>query len=294
MIKRIVTVSTRGLHLKLQDRSICFRLKQEEIGRAHLDDLGVLIIDSRCVSISSAVLDAYMESNVAVLICGADHHPSGLLLPMAGHNLHTQRLRNQMEATKPTHKRLWQQIIQAKIRGQAATLPKGHAMRLFLDNLATQVHSGDPENMEGQASRRYWPALFEDKGFIRDRDGDAPNTFLNYGYMVLRATVARCICGAGLHPAIGLHHHHRANPFCLADDLMEPFRPWVDAEVVLLWKEGYRDMTKDIKLRLLKVLEHQVYVRDGRGPLMVGVQKTVDSLCRCFAGESRSLDLPRP
>jgi CRISPR-associated protein Cas1 len=234
-----------------------------------------------------------VNQGAVVLFCGENHHPAGMLLPIEGNQLLADRIWLQVESKKPLEKRLWQQIVQAKLRRQAERLPTDHPAHARIMHLSKNVTSDDSTNAEGQAARYYWPAVFGES-FRRDRDGAPPNNLLNYGYMVLRAAMARAICGAGLHPAFGLHHHHRNNTFCLADDLLEPYRPFVDARVVELWRGNRDDIGKETKAHLLQVLTDEVIVAGRKGPLLVALSKTVSSLVDCLAGEREKLDLPQP
>ena len=256
------------------------------------EDLGVLILDSPEIQLTQASLVAAADGGAAVILCGRDHHPSALLLPMFGNTTHTERLADQISANAPLKKRLWQQIVKAKLLRQAMQLAKGEPARVKLLSLREGVRSGDTDNREAQGARWYWPALFKDEKFRREREGLPPNNLLNYGYMVLRATVARAVCCAGLHPAIGLHHHHRENPFCLADDLMEPFRPMIDNRVATLHFAGKKELDREAKEMLLGALAETVTLKGGQGPLFVAAQKTAASLCACFSGEAGELDLP--
>jgi CRISPR-associated protein Cas1 len=239
---------------------------------------------------TSSALAAALDAGASVVLCGGNHHPVGMLLPIAGNGLLTERLRRQIDASLPMKKRLWTKIVQSKIRNQAEALGEGDPSYGRLIHLAESVRSGDPENSEAQASRIYWSAFFAglDPGtfeipFRRRREGLSPNNFLNYGYMVLRAAAARAIVAAGLQPALGLHHSNRENAFCLADDLMEPYRPWVDLRVLRLTEARSTEIDRDTKRELLEVLTDTVLLGEEKGPLLVALQKTAFSLCSAFA-----------
>jgi len=293
MIKRTVEISTPGTHVGMREKQMVLYRDGQEIGCVPCEDVGILISDEHQMTFTQAALVSAVENGAAVIFCSRDHHPSGLLLPFAGNQLLTERLQLQIEMKKPLVKRLWRQIVQVKLRRQADRLPKDNRFRARIHQLSKDVKLDDEENCEAQAAKLYWPALFG-PAFIRHREGPAPNNLLNYGYMTIRAAMARAICGAGLHPAIGLHHHNRSNPFCLADDLMEPFRPFVDARVIELWSGGSVELRKEEKKSLLGVLTDDVVIAGKRGPLMVALSKTVSSLVECLAGNRENLDLPQP
>jgi len=291
MIKRTIEISGNGNHLAIDQGSLTIRRDGEEVGRVPLEDLGVLVLDCPTTTYTHSVLTQALAAGAVIIPCGRDHLPRGLFLPQENALL-TQRLADQAAASRPLKKRLWKQLVQAKIRHQAAALPEGSATRRKLSALVSTVRSGDPANVEAHASRVYWPAMFG-KAFRRHPDGPPPNGLLNYGYMAMRACVARAVCAAGLHPALGLHHHNRANSFCLADDLLEPLRPLVDVRVRDLAAAGSGEVNAEAKQELLGVLAATVEVAGARGPLMVGLGRTLASLVRCYGGEQKTLDLPR-
>ena len=292
MIKRTIEISGKENHLSVSDGSLIIRQAGTEVGRVPLEDLGLLILDAPTTTYTHSVVTEVLAAGAVIVPCGRDHHPRGLFLPQ-DNSLQTQRLQSQVAATLPLRKTLWKQVVQAKVRNQGSALPEGSAAGRRLRALAGEVRSGDPANVEAQAARLYWPAMFG-KDFRRLPEGPPPNGLLNYGYMVLRASVARAVCGAGLHPSLGLHHHNRNNPFCLADDLLEPLRPLVDVRVKALWQEGLADVQRESKVRLLAVLADTVEVEGEKGPLMVALEHVTASLVRCYAGERKKLDLPKP
>ncbi len=260
--------------------------------RIPCEDVGMLLIDNRATTYSHAALTRLAGHGAAVVLCGENHLPAGMVLPMEGNDLLSQRLRAQVQAPVPLGKQLWRQIVREKIRGQARNLPEGHPTRTALMTLREEVRSEDSTNCEGQAARYYWPALLGES-FRRDPDGLPPNGVLNYGYMVMRAALARAICAAGLHPALGLHHHNRNNAFCLADDLVEVLRPRVDAITLKLLLEGGGFVDKTAKKALLGLLAEEVQIGDQSGPLTVGLHRMVASLVRCYEGTQKELDLPQ-
>jgi len=291
MIKRTIEVSGEGNHLSVRDGSLCIRQGDREVGRVPLEDLGVLILDSPTVTYTHSVITEAIAAGAVIVPCGRDHHPRGLFLPQEN-SLQTQRLARQVAAPLPLKKNLWKQIVQTKVANQATALGKERKAAKALRNLVPRVRSGDPTNIEAQAARIYWPAMFG-KDFRRLPEGPPPNGLLNYGYMALRASVARAICGAGLHPAMGLHHHNRSNPFCLADDLLEPLRPLVDVQVQALARAQAAEVNRETKFQLLSLLTATVEVAGLEGPLMVALERVTASLARCYAGERKKLELPK-
>lgn len=292
MIKRTIEISTAGTYVKARDEQLFIMMNDQTLGKVPLEDIGILIIDNPQVSCSQSALNGVCSYGGAVLLCDRSHHPSSLLLPLSGNTLHTKKLKAQVNAGKTIHKRLWQQIVKSKLKNQATLLEKSSDPYNKLMKLAEEVKSDDKTNCEAQGAKIYFRALFGND-FRRFREGDSPNNLLNYGYMTLRAAVARAICITGLHPALGIHHKHRENAFCLADDLMEPYRPYIDKYVVKLASEGYTEVNKEVKRELLKVLTESVRLWKGKGPLMVAVQKTASSLSNCYLEGEQKLDLPK-
>jgi CRISPR-associated protein Cas1 len=291
MIKRTVEVSGDGNHLSVCMGSLVVRRGEEEVGRVPLEDIGVLILDSQTLTYTHAVLAEVLGAGAVIIPCGRNHLPAGVFLPQTN-VLQTQRIARQAAAPLPLRKSLWKQIVQAKLAGQADVLGMDHPAARAIRNMIPQVRSGDPTNIEAQAARIYWSAFLPEGAFRRDREGPSPNNLLNYGYMVLRAAVARAICGAGLHPSLGLHHHNRSDAFCLADDLVEPLRPLVDRKVLDLWSAGKTRIDRETKTELLSLLTAEVAVADLKGPLMVALERTTASLVRCYEGQDRKLALP--
>jgi CRISPR-associated protein Cas1 len=259
------------------------------------------VVDHPQTTYSHHALTELAENGATVVLCGPDHLPAALLLPMIEHSQVVWRIRDQIGATRPLQKRLWQQIVVAKVKGQARNLPDGSPAQKKLLALAGNVRSGDPANIEAQAARIYWQhwlwAADDDvtarERFRRDPDGEGLNGFLNYGYAIVRAAISRAIVSAGLTPAVGIHHSNRANAFCLADDLIEPFRPLVDDHVRELDRQGYENLDQETKARLLELLTVPLELKDETGPAMVMLHRMIASLVRCFAGESRQLEIPQ-
>ncbi|MCH8853153.1 MAG: type II CRISPR-associated endonuclease Cas1 [Planctomycetes bacterium] len=295
MIKRTIEISEAPAHLSVKDGQLRIARRGEdraETPTIPCEDIALLMVDEHSTTYSHAALAILLKHGAVVVICGRDHLPAGMLLPLADHTQVVQRLHQQIAVSKPLCKQLWKQIVQAKIQAQAQNLPREAPQYRRLLALAREVRSGDPKNVEAQAAKVYWSAWLGDEKFKRDPDGASPNHFLNYGYAVLRATVARALVGCGFQPALGLHHSNRSNPFCLADDLLEPLRPLVDDVARTLHFAEHHSLDRDSRAELLKLLAATVYLEGERSPLMVAVQRMVGSLVGCFEGTSRRLLIP--
>ena len=294
MIKRTIEISTRGAHVSVKNGQLRVAAQFEERGAAPCEDVGVLLLDSPALTCTGAALAQVAESEGVVVVCGKDRNPVGLLWPLEGNILLSERVSLQAGAGEPLKKRLWKQIVQRKVKNQAAAAASGTPCQKHLEELARTVRSGDPGNVEAQAAKAYWSGLFPEIPCRRRREGPEPNPMLNYGYMVLRAGVVRAICAAGLHPALGLHHRNRYNSFCLADDLLEPYRPYVDARVRDLLDRNVRRLERQSRHGLLALLGEPVRMGKEEGPMMVAMQKTAVSLVRCLEGKMKTLALPAP
>lgn len=259
-----------------------------------IEDIGVVVLDHRQITITQALLAALLENNTAIITCNDRHLPIGLNLPLTGNSVQNERFRMQLEASLPLKKQLWQQTVQQKILNQAAVLSAQGIEQRNMQAWAKEVKSGDTENMEGRAAAYYWRNVFPQiPDFVRGQDELPPNNLLNYGYAILRALVARALVAAGLLPTLGIHHHNRYNAYCLADDIMEPYRPYVDKEVIRLTQMGeYNEITTEIKKELLALPILEVTINGKRSPMMVAVQTTANSLVKCFVGEQRKLIYP--
>ena len=260
--------------------------------KAPVEDLGVVLIENHQVSISVPAFNAMSANNCAVVICDSKHMPSSMLMPLDSNSVQGERYRNQVDASLPLKKSLWKQIVQMKIRNQSSLLKELSLDGEILKPFYTNVKSGDSDNREGIAAKIYWDELFG-KEFFRSRTGPDPNALLNYGYSVLRAAMARAIIGSGLSPSFGLFHKNRYNAFPLADDLMEPYRPYVDALVYQLLLEDRKELDSEVKRRLLRLLFVDTVFEDCTRPLEIGLSMTTASLARCFSGEGKELVLPR-
>lgn len=291
MIKRTIDISAGPTFLAIENDQLVLSRNREEIGRAPCEDIGVLLVDHVATTYTHSVFLRLIERGAVVIFCGANHLPAGMLLPMENNDLTARRVRLQASAPLPMRKRLWKQVVRHKVRFQAANLAEDDPVRTRLLAMAEEVKSGDRSNIEGQAARFYWPALMGTE-FRRDPDGLPPNNLLNYGYMVMRAAVARALVAAGLHPAFSLQHTHRNNAFALADDLVEVLRPMVDRVVLDIMRAGGGFIDRDSKEKLLRLLTEEVAVAEERGPLMVQLHRVATSLLRCYEGAKKRLDLP--
>lgn len=259
-----------------------------------VEDVGVVVLDHPQITLTSVLMEALLENNCALITCDGRHLPVGLLLPLYGNTTQNERFRQQIDASVPLRKQLWQQTVRAKIRNQAAVLRAAGVEAGCMEAWARDVRSGDPDNLEARAAAYYWKWVFRPRqGFIRDREGEYPNGLLNYGYAILRAVVARSLVVSGLLPTLGIHHHNRYNAYCLADDVMEPYRPFVDKVVagMVLKDEGY-ELTPDVKRQLLSIPTLDVVLDGHRSPLMVAAGLTASSLNKCFFGELRHVLYP--
>ncbi len=272
-------------------------LKRECERTIPIEDIGVVVLDNRRITITSGAISALLGNNVAVVTCNERGMPEGLIMPLEGNTLQHERFTSQIEASLPLRKQLWAQTVRQKIANQECVLRtytsavETNCMRVW----AGDVRSGDPDNLEARAAAYYWKNIFPDQpNFVRDREGEAPNNLLNYGYAILRAVIARCLVASGLLPTLGIHHHNRYNAYCLADDIMEPYRPYVD-ELVLQIREQYDDvtqLTRDLKAQLLQIPALDVEVEGKRSPLMIAAGITTASLARCYRGEGRTIAYP--
>ena len=300
MIKRTICIENACfLHYGNQQLIISYR---HISGMQHLpdktvpvEDIGMLVLENQQISLTHYLLDKLVSANVAVITCNDTHHPTGMLMPLESNTLQSERFRAQILASEPLKKQLWQQTVKAKISNQAMILKKWDGKYKLLSNLAKSVKSGDEGNNEAIAAAHYWQNLFPPAwNFYRKRDGIPPNNLLNYGYAIVRAGMARAIVGAGLLPTLGIFHRNRYNAYCLADDLMEPNRPYVDMVVrnIIDKTSAVETITQLLKVELLKIPTLDVILADDKSPLMVAMQRTAVSAARCYAGEQRKLLLP--
>ena len=293
MIKRTIEISSAAAHLTVKQRQFLIQRDGVVVGQAPCEDIGMVVVDHAGTTYTHAALAGLVASDAALVICGRDHLPAGVLLPLSDHSQIVWRINDQISAGKPLQKRLWKQIVQQKIRNQAMVLGPDIPAHKKLNSLADEVRSGDPQNVEAQAAVVYWKNfLSDDERFYRNRESNGLNGLLNYGYSILRAAVARALVGSGLFPALGLHHRNRSNSFCLADDLMEPLRPLVDFVARDLYQQGYESLGPESKKELLQILTWPTEIKSVTGPLMVNLQRMSASLANCYRGESTQLLIP--
>lgn len=300
MIKKTLCFSNRA-YLCCKNRQLVITVYDPVTGEPSehtrpIEDIGVIVIESEQVTLSSYLISSLLENKVAVIVCDQKHMPFGLMLPLVGNTEQTERFNAQIEASLPLKKQLWQQTIAIKIRNQAAVLKRVNNMEVGnMIAWSSQVRSGDSDNLEGRAAAYYWKNLFEDNpGFIRRQEGIDPNGLLNYGYAILRAIIARSLVASGLIPTLGIHHSNKYNAYCLADDIMEPYRPYVDLMVVDMIKTHNLppEITKETKKHLLTIPTIDVKMGKLSRPLMVAASMTTASLAKCYLGESRKLLYP--
>ncbi|MBR4621814.1 MAG: type II CRISPR-associated endonuclease Cas1 [Salinivirgaceae bacterium] len=270
--------------------------KESTVRTVPIEDIGVVVLDNRQITITQGAIEAMLENNCAIITCDGSHLPVGLILPLCGNTTQSERFREQIDASLPLKKQLWQQTVQCKIHNQAAVLKqvRGAVVKNMLA-WENDVRSGDADNLEGRAAAYYWKNMFSDVAdFTRDRDGVAPNNLLNYGYAILRAVVARSLVASGLLPTLGIHHHNKYNAYCLADDIMEPYRPYIDLLVTSITaKFGYpEELTTELKRELLIIPVLDVVIGGQRSPLMTAVAQTTASLYKCFSGDARKIVYP--
>ena len=293
MLKRTIYIGNPS-YLKLKDNQLKIEdgITKELKGSVAVEDLGFLVLDHYQITLSHQLIIALQQHNVAIISCDESHLPLGLMLPMSGHVEHSERLKHQINLSEPLKKQLWKQTVEAKIYQQKSLLSKFGYVSEPMQTYMTNVKSGDTSNMEGIAAQHYWKQLFEN--FTRERDGDAPNNYLNFGYSILRSMVARALVSSGLNPTIGIFHRNKYNAYCLADDIMEPYRPYVD-ELVLEWLSKPcrpTELSKEAKTHLLKIATKDVKIDGLTRPLLVAVSSTTSSLYKCMTGEQRTIRYP--
>ncbi|MFA7615726.1 MAG: type II CRISPR-associated endonuclease Cas1 [Weeksellaceae bacterium] len=293
MLKRTVYIGNPS-YLKLKDNQlqVIDPETREVKGSAPVEDLAFLVLDNYQITLSHQLIVALQGNNVAIISCDAQHLPFGLMLPMSGHVEHSERLKVQMNVSEPLRKQLWKQTVEAKISQQMLLLKKLGKEYEPMTEYLNAVKSGDSTNMEGIAAQFYWKRMYEN--FSREREGEAPNNFLNYGYSIIRSIVARALVSSGLHPTIGLFHRNKYNPYCLADDIMEPYRPYADELVYRMMNLPTRptELTTSVKAELLKLASCDVMMMQKLRPLMVAVSSTTSSLYKCYSGEQRVIRYP--
>ncbi len=296
MIKRTLYFGNPA-YLSLKDKQLNVKIKDDEIKTIPIEDVGYVVLDNRQITITQGAMAELLENNCAVVTCDSKHLPTGMMLPLAGNSVQSERFQAQIEASQPLKKQLWQQTVQQKILNQAKVLQIKNG--LDAKNMlawAGSVRSGDSDNREAVAAAYYWKEMFPDiPGFVREREGVPPNNMLNYGYAILRTIVARSLVCSGLLPTLGIFHHNRYNAYCLADDIMEPYRPIVDKLITDVVDEIGRypeELDKDVKVRLLQIPVLDTFIDGVRSPLMNAVATTTASLAKCYMGITRKILYP--
>jgi len=290
---QIVDIATDGRHLSRDRGFLKVSEGTEEIGRIPLDQITGVIVHAHGTTWSTSLLTELADRGAPVVLCGSNHAPRSVLLPLEGHHAQGARLRAQWQAKAPFMKQAWKQVVIAKITMQAAALEAIGEAHAPVAMLRRKVTSGDSTNVEAQAARYYWPRMMGED-FRRDRTASDLNALLNYGYTVLRAATARAVVAAGLHPTIGLHHSNRGNAFALADDLMEPFRPLVDCCVRGLVARNGPDVDTEAKQTLARLIALDLPLGDGLTPVSVALGKLAISLGQSFEAGALTLTLPAP
>lgn len=294
MLKKTLLLENKAsLSTKNQQLVIKSEIRESNIP---IEDIGFLVLDHPEIFLSIPAMNLLVENNTSIIICGKNHLPNGMFLNLNSHHIQQEIFRNQIEASAPLKKQLWQQTIIEKITNQGLLLEKITQNKNSFEFLASKVLSGDTTNMEGVAASQYWKSFFDtyDIHFRRERFGDYPNNFLNYGYAILRAATARALSGSGLLNTLGIHHKNKYNAFALADDVMEPFRALVDEKVFeIMQSNEEQELNTKIKSELLQVLTRTVYFKEEKSPLMVALQKTASSLQQCYTGNRKKVKYPK-
>jgi len=310
MVKRTLFFGNPAyIHKKQQQLKIKSPETDTEIGSVPIEDIGVVILDHPQITFTNALLQELLQNNVAFITTDQKHHPAGMLLNLNGHSVQAERFRTQLEASEPLKKNLWQQTVYCKVMNQAKVLELAGKESKQLLVLLPQIKSGDSSNVEARAASVYWKLLFNDFPFVRERYGEVPNVHLNYAYAILRAMTARALVGSGMLPTFGIFHRNKYNAYALADDIMEPYRPFCDLLVYTMIEEGLicpsgtddflsdafaeeEVLTKEHKARFLSIATVDVLIDKKRSPLMVALSRTTSSLYECFEGKRRKIVYP--
>jgi len=293
MIKRTIYIGNPA-YLKLYQNQMLVQepRTKEKLGSIPIEDMALLLLDNHQVTISTQLITKLQGNNVAIITTDAHHMPFGIMLPMFGHSEYSERIKHQLQASEPLKKQLWKQTVEQKIKNQQTVLQLFEKPSEHMNSYFENVRSGDTTNMEGIAAQNYWKYLFDD--FTRERFGGEPNNMLNFGYAILRSIVARALVSSGLLPVLGIFHKNKYNPYCLADDIMEPYRPFVDKRVYnyILNNPKPIELTKEIKAYLLGIVTQDVLIDNKVRPLMIAVTTTTASLYKCYKGVARQIIYP--
>lgn len=294
MTKRIIEISSSGCFIKFKNQQLVIEFSDRPAASVPVEDLSAVILDSPHTTITQVAMRELIRAGISLVCSDEKHQPIGMWLPLDGNSLQGERFAAQAKLSTPTKKQLWKQIVQAKIKVQSRVLNDVSGNDSGISQLITKVRSGDPSNIEAQAAKRYWPRFFEDTKFRRNRDAEDQNRYLNYGYAILRSLVARSIVATGLHPCLGLHHCNKYNAYALADDLMEPYRPYVD---LLAWKcvknfGENAEIGSNVKRELLNLVKFNIQLQGEEYTMQGAIQKTAQSLSKVIMTEQTKLLLP--
>lgn len=294
MIKRTLFFGNPAYLSTKNEQLVVSYPDSDDVKTVAIEDIGILVLENQQITITNGLLEKLVRNNAAIINCDQQHMPVGLLMPLSGHTEQSERFRNQINASVPLKKNLWQQTVSAKISNQAGLLhEKGVAVK-NMQHWAKNVTSGDTLNHEARAAVYYWQNLFRMENFNRHQKGVPPNNLLNYGYAILRAITARAIVSSGMLPTLGIFHRNKYNAYCLADDIMEPYRPFVDLIVchIMETEDNYEELSVVIKKHLLGIATIDVTIDDKKSPLMVAMSRTTNSLHECFEGTARKILYP--
>ena len=293
MLNRILEIAEENRYISLKRGFIVVQQGEQELGSVPLDDIAVLLLSAQGVTITKNVINALSEKGCITIFCGANYTPQSMVLPIASHTYFTKIIKTQINASEPFKKRIWQQIVVQKIKNQSLSLKNCNKQDNIelLDKISRMVKSGDPDNREAYGARMYWKSLFGET-FIRDKNGDGINSFLNYGYAIMRAGMARAICSHGLIPSLGIHHDNNLNQFCLADDLFEIYRPIVDTFVYKLTEKGEKELNPENKKVLANLLKVKVHTSEGESSVVQSMQYMVSSFVKALEIGKPDIELP--
>jgi len=294
MIKHIIEVSQEPTRLSLRNSQMVVTQSGVEKSQIPCEDIGVIVVDQPQTTYTHQLLCQLSSTDAVVVLCDQNHLPTSILLPLVDHSTLVPRLHLQIALSTPRRKKLWAEIVKEKLKRQAENLPEDYPAKAKILDFARNVKSGDSTNREAQGAKVYWQNWLWQEEFRRDRDSAGINSMLNYGYAIVRASLARAVVAAGLQPSLGLMHRNRANAFCLVDDLIEPYRPMVDSQVREIYRQGYAELTVECKKQLLQLLAIPMEVRKEIGPSGVMFQRYVNSLVRCMEGTEKRLEIPKP
>lgn len=293
MFNRVLEIAEENRFISLKRGFIIIKVDNKEIASIPLDDIAVLLLSAQSITLTKNIINALSEKGCISVFCGTNYSPQSMVIPISTHTYFTKIIKDQINASEPFKKRIWQQIVISKIENQAKALEYCNLQdnSLLLIKISKMVKSGDLDNREAYAARMYWQALFG-SDFIRNRDENGINSLLNYGYAIMRASMVRAICSHGLQPSLGIHHDNNLNQFCLADDLFEIYRPIVDVLVYKLWKEGKTELIPEVKKTLAKLLQIKVQTNEGETQVVQSMQYLTSSYVNALANKKSEISIP--